>query len=71
MTDGASATVNREAFLARLAWPGFAADIPIHPVAFGEVDEVQPEGLNAATVGRLFTAGSDLPKAMCDAWGYP
>jgi len=70
MTDGASDTTNRAAFLRMLADTSFGRDIPIHAIAFGEADEAQLEELNAKTVGRLFDARDDLAKALRSAKGY-
>lgn len=70
MTDGASDTTNRDAFLNRLHQSGFGDAVPIHAIAFGKADEAQLRELNAATIGRLFSAGSDLAGALRAAKGY-
>lgn len=70
LTDGASDTVNREAFLGLLRQVPFGRDIPIHAIAFGDADEAQLEELNRATVGRLFDARKDLAEALRSAKGY-
>lgn len=70
MTDGASDVTNREAMLAALRDSGFGLDVPIHSIAFGKADTAQLEELSDATVGRMFTAGDDLAKALRAAKGY-
>jgi len=70
MTDGASETDNRQVMLGHLEATGFGLDVPIHSIAFGNADRAQLEELSRATVGRLFTAGSDLAKALRSAKGY-
>lgn len=70
MTDGASQTENRDLLLRTLKQNGFGQDVPIHAIAFGQADETQLKELNAATIGRLFTAGSDLAGALRKAKGY-
>jgi hypothetical protein len=52
MTDGASDTVNRDAFLADVAARSFGRDVPIHAIAFGNADEV-----GAAAVDYLRVVG--------------
>ena len=70
MTDGASDTTNRTAMLNALQQSGFGLDIPIHSIAFGNADAEQLRELSDATVGRMFTAGDDLAKALRSAKGY-
>ena len=70
MTDGASDRDNRNKLLASLRDSGFGQDVPIHAIAFGAADEEQLKELNEATIGRLFTAGSDLAAALRKAKGY-
>jgi Ca-activated chloride channel family protein len=70
MTDGASDTANRDLIFNTLRITPWAADVPIHSIAFGGADIEQLEGLSRATVGRMFTAGSDIAKAMRAAKGY-
>jgi len=70
MTDGASEIENRRAMLAYINQSGFGRDVPIHAIAFGNADEAQLRELNEATIGRLFTAGDDLAKALRSAKGY-
>ncbi|MEM8729990.1 MAG: substrate-binding and VWA domain-containing protein [Pseudomonadota bacterium] len=70
MTDGASDTINREAFLGYANRSGFASDVPIHSIAFGNADEDQLKELSDVTIGRMFTAGNDLSKALRSAKGY-
>lgn len=70
MTDGASDTINRDYMLNALSQSGFGRDVPIHSIAFGNADTEQLQELSAQTVGRMFTAGSDLAKALRSAKGY-
>ncbi|MEO0912829.1 MAG: VWA domain-containing protein, partial [Pseudomonadota bacterium] len=70
MTDGASNTDNRRKMLNALRQSGFGLDVPIHSIAFGNADTAQLEELSNATVGRMFTAGDDLAKALRSAKGY-
>ncbi len=70
MTDGASEVVNRDAFFNFAATNGYATDVPIHSIAFGNADEDQLGELSEATIGRLFHAGDDLAKALRSAKGY-
>lgn len=70
MTDGASAPDNREGLMDKMQASSFARDVPIHAIAFGQADETQLKELNAATIGRMFTAGSDLAEALRSAKGY-
>ncbi|MEO0821798.1 MAG: substrate-binding and VWA domain-containing protein [Pseudomonadota bacterium] len=70
LTDGASSIENRELFLEALAERSYGRDIPIHAIALGEADERQLDELNAATVGRLFDARTDMAKALKSAKGY-
>lgn len=70
MTDGASEIDNREIMLRHLDETGYGRDVPIHSIAFGNADTEQLNELSAATIGRLFTAGSDLAKALRSAKGY-
>jgi Ca-activated chloride channel family protein len=70
MTDGASDTGNRDLIFSALQTTPWASDIPIHSIAFGEADTEQLQALSQASVGRLFTAGSDIAKALRAAKGY-
>lgn len=70
MTDGASEMVNRPAMLEALQHSGFGLDVPIHSIAFGKADTNQLNELSNVTIGRMFTAGSDLAKALRSAKGY-
>lgn len=70
MTDGASDTENRSAMLRALQDSGFGLDVPIHSIAFGKADTKQLRELSDATIGRMFTAGDDLAKALRSAKGY-
>ncbi len=70
MTDGASETENRANMFRDLAAAPWAKDIPIHSIAFGDADEDQLKALSEATIGRLFTAGDDIAKALRAAKGY-
>jgi Ca-activated chloride channel family protein len=70
MTDGASDTENRSAMLRALKDSGFGLDVPIHSIAFGNADTDQLRELSDATIGRMFTAGNDLAKALRSAKGY-
>lgn len=70
MTDGASDATNRKAMLDALQTSGFGLDVPIHSIAFGNADTDQLRELSDATIGRMFTAGSDLAKALRSAKGY-
>lgn len=70
MTDGASDTTNRQPLYDWMGSLTFGRDVPIHAIAFGEADEAQLRELNDATIGRLFTAGDDLAKALRSAKGY-
>ncbi|MGL6210159.1 MAG: VWA domain-containing protein, partial [Paracoccaceae bacterium] len=70
MTDGASDTVNREWMARHIESSGFAGAIPIHSIAFGAADEDQLKALSEGSIGRLFTAGDDIAKALRGAKGY-
>lgn len=70
MTDGASETDNRPVMLKALQNSGFGLDVPIHSIAFGNADKTQLRELSDATIGRMFTAGDDLAKALRSAKGY-
>lgn len=70
MTDGASDMANFDAFNRFRDQSGFGKDIPIHAVAFGEPDMNQLTALTTASIGRLFTAGTDLAGALRQAKGY-
>jgi Ca-activated chloride channel family protein len=70
MTDGASDTSSRDLIFAALEDTAWAEDIPIHSIAFGDADTEQLEALSQATVGRMFTAGNDIAKALRAAKGY-
>ncbi|MEM8630193.1 MAG: substrate-binding domain-containing protein [Pseudomonadota bacterium] len=70
MTDGASDTARRPEMLRALESNGFRLDIPIHSIAFGNADTEQLDELSTTTIGRRFTAGDDLSKALRSAKGY-
>lgn len=70
LTDGASDTSNRAAFLAGLAARAYGRDMPIHAIALGQADEAQLDELNAETVGRLFDGHKGLDAALRNARGY-
>ena len=70
MTDGASDTANRQKMLDAMRDNGFGLDVPIHSIAFGNADTAQLQELSNATIGRMFTAGRDLAKALRSAKGY-
>jgi Ca-activated chloride channel family protein len=70
MTDGASDTVNREAFLADAARRSFGRDVPIHAIAFGAADEDQLKALTSGSIGRLFQSDDGLAEALRQAKGY-
>lgn len=70
MTDGASDTGNRDLLFRALEGTSWAKDVPIHSIAFGAADTEQLEALSQATVGRMFTAGDDIAKALRAAKGY-
>jgi len=70
MTDGASETINRDWMQARIDDSGFARDIPIHSIAFGDADEDQLQALSTASIGRLFKAGGNIAAALRGAKGY-
>jgi Ca-activated chloride channel family protein len=70
MTDGASDKANFDWFTQVKAQVGFGGDIPIHAIAFGNADMDQLTPLTTGSIGRLFTAGSDLAGALRQAKGY-
>jgi Ca-activated chloride channel family protein len=70
MTDGASDPVNRDWLAQKIAASPWAARVPIHSIAFGDADTDQLTALSNATVGRMFTAGTDIAKALRSAKGY-
>ena len=70
MTDGASDTVNRDAFLADVAARSFGRDVPIHAIAFGNADEEQLQALTDGSIGRLFQSDDGLAEALRQAKGY-
>jgi Ca-activated chloride channel family protein len=70
MTDGASDMVNFDYFTSVKAQSGFGADVPIHAIAFGDPDMNQLTALTTGSIGRLFTAGTDLAGALRQAKGY-
>ncbi len=70
MTDGASATDNRDPFFNYLQGLSYATKVPIHSIAFGDADEAQLQELSNASIGRLFHAKSDLAAALRKAKGY-
>ncbi len=70
MTDGASDMVNFDYFEQVRDQSGFGKDIPIHAIAFGAADMAQLTPLTTGSIGRLFTAGSDLAGALRQAKGY-
>lgn len=70
MTDGASETVNFDAFRQRLRQSGFDREVPVHSIAFGNADETQLKALSEATIGRAFQSEGDLADALRQAKGY-
>ena len=70
MTDGASGTDNRDAFLADVAARSFGRDVPIHAIAFGNADEEQLQALTDGSIGRLFQSDDGLAEALRQAKGY-
>lgn len=70
MTDGASDTENRTPLLTHMDDTPYTSDIPIHAIAFGNADKDQLDELSRLSIGRLFTAGDDLAKALRSAKGY-
>jgi len=70
MTDGASDTGNRDAFLADVATRSFGRDVPIHAIAFGDADEEQLQALTDGSIGRLFQSDDGLAEALRQAKGY-
>lgn len=71
LTDGASDTANRAAFLAGLRARPYGLDLPIHAIALGQADDAQLGELNDATLGRLFDGrDGDLAAALRDVKGY-
>jgi Ca-activated chloride channel family protein len=70
MTDGASSADNREGLMGYIRQSGFAQDVPIHAIAFGNADEAQLNELSQISIGRMFKAGDDLAAALRKAKGY-
>ena len=70
MTDGASDMINFDYFTGIKTRIGFGSDIPIHAIAFGDADMTQLTALTTGSIGRLFTAGTDLAGALRLAKGY-
>jgi Ca-activated chloride channel homolog len=70
MSDGASDLGNRDQMFRDFAAAPWAKDIAIYSIAFGNADEAQLKALSEATVGRMFTAGDDIAKALRSAKGY-
>jgi len=70
MTDGASDTGNRDAFLADVATRSFGREVPIHAIAFGDADEEQLQALTDGSIGRLFQSDDGLAEALRQAKGY-
>ncbi len=70
MTDGASDMTNFDYFTHIKSDSGFGADVPIHAIAFGDADMAQLTALTSGSIGRLFTAGTDLAGALRQAKGY-
>ena len=70
MTDGASDMANFDYFTGIKRDIGFGNDVPIHAIAFGDADMTQLTALTSGSIGRLFTAGTDLAGALRQAKGY-
>lgn len=70
MTDGRSDTSELFAFQEALRQLPFAADVPIHAIAFGDADPKQMQALTAQSIGRFFATKDDLPSVLRDVKGY-
>lgn len=70
MTDGASDAANKDWLIRQIGASGFARDVPIHSIAFGDADETQLQELSHLTIGRMFKAGDDIGRALRGAKGY-
>ncbi|HHC75135.1 MAG TPA: VWA domain-containing protein, partial [Thiothrix sp.] len=70
MSDGRSLTDHYDAFVHYVQHSNFAADIPIHAIAFGRADQQQLEVLTEQSVGRLFNSKGDLADTLRKAKGY-
>ena len=70
MTDGASDMVNYDEFQQIRDQSGFGKDVPSHVIAFGAADMPQLTALTTGSIGRLFSAGTDLAGALRQAKGY-
>ena len=70
MTDGASDVINRDWLISTMGGSTFARDVPIHSIAFGSADEAQLAELSRLTIGRMFSAGADISRALRSAKGY-
>lgn len=70
MTDGRSDTSELFAFQEALRQLPFAADVPIHAIAFGDADPQQMQALTTQSIGRFFATKDDLPSVLRDVKGY-
>ena len=70
LTDGASDMINFDWFTEVKQQISFGRDIPIHAIAFGNADMDQLTPLTTGSIGRLFTAGTDMAGALRQAKGY-
>jgi Ca-activated chloride channel homolog len=70
MTDGASSTDAKPQLLADINSLPYGHDVPIHAISFGDADEDQLKEISSLTIGRLFSSGGDLAKALQSAKGY-
>lgn len=70
MSDGASEPENRAQMLRDLGSKAWTKTIPVYSIAFGDADVAQLKALSEASVGRMFTAGDDIAKALRSAKGY-
>ncbi len=70
MSDGASEPENRAQMLRDLGSKAWTKTIPVYSIAFGDADVAQLKALSEASVGRMFTAGDDIAKALRAAKGY-
>lgn len=70
MSDGRSMTDYYPQFTQYIQQSNFAADIPIHAIAFGRADSSQLKTLTEQSVGRLFDSKGNLPDTLRKAKGY-
>ncbi|MGV6809970.1 MAG: substrate-binding and vWA domain-containing protein [bacterium] len=70
MSDGRSVMDHYTPFTHYIQRSNFAADIPIHAIAFGRADSRQLQDLTEQSVGRLFDSKGDLADTLRKAKGY-